>query len=47
LKIEQGHIMGRPGEGELEIGTENGEITGIRLGGSAVTTLDGSISINQ
>ena len=46
LKIEQGHIMGRPGEGELEIRREKGKITGIRLGGSAVKTLDGTININ-
>ena len=46
LKIEQGHIMGRPGEGVLEIIGDNGKTTGIRLGGSAVKTLDGTIIIN-
>ena len=46
LKIEQGHIMGRPGEGVLETISEHGKITGIRLGGSAVKTLDGTITIN-
>jgi trans-2,3-dihydro-3-hydroxyanthranilate isomerase len=46
LKIEQGHIMGRPGEGVLEIRRKNGKITVIRLGGAAVKTLDGTININ-
>jgi trans-2,3-dihydro-3-hydroxyanthranilate isomerase len=45
LKIEQGHIMGRPGEGLLEIQRNEGKITGIRLGGTAVKTLDGTINI--
>ncbi len=45
LRIEQGHIMGRPGEGELEIQRDENRITGIRLGGSAVKTLDGAINI--
>jgi len=47
LKIEQGHIMGRPGEGVLETISEYGKITGIRLGGSAVKTLDGTITIDM
>jgi hypothetical protein len=38
--------MGRPGEGELEIQRNKEKITGIRLGGSAVKTLDGTIHIN-
>ncbi|UCF97096.1 MAG: PhzF family phenazine biosynthesis protein [Spirochaetaceae bacterium] len=46
LNIEQGHLMGRPGEGELEIGRENDIITGIRLGGTAVKTLEGKINIS-
>jgi trans-2,3-dihydro-3-hydroxyanthranilate isomerase len=46
LKIEQGHIMGRPGEGVLEIVRENDKIAGVRLGGSAVRTLDGTINFN-
>jgi trans-2,3-dihydro-3-hydroxyanthranilate isomerase len=46
LKIEQGHIMGRPGAGVLEVQRENGNITGIRLGGPAVQTLEGTININ-
>jgi trans-2,3-dihydro-3-hydroxyanthranilate isomerase len=45
LTIEQGHIMGRPGEGELEIRKDKGKITGIRLGGSAVMTLEGTITV--
>jgi trans-2,3-dihydro-3-hydroxyanthranilate isomerase len=47
LNLEQGHIVGRAGKGVLEVIIENEKITGIRLGGSAVKTLDGTISIDQ
>jgi len=47
LRIEQGHLMGRPGEGLLEIHRENGKIISIRLSGSAVKTLEGTIQIGS
>jgi hypothetical protein len=39
--------MGRPGTGVLEVQQRGGKITGIRLGGSAVQTLNGTIEIDQ
>jgi trans-2,3-dihydro-3-hydroxyanthranilate isomerase len=47
LQIEQGHIMGRPGTGVLEVERKGDRITGIRLGGSAVVTVEGTVSFDQ
>ena len=43
LHIEQGHLLGRPGQGQLEILGDARDITSIKLGGSAVKTLEGTI----
>jgi len=43
LHIEQGHLVGRPGRGELEVVGKPDGITGIRLSGSAVKTTEGEI----
>ena len=44
LKAEQGHIIGRPGLGILEI-PDNPEIIPIRLGGEAVKVMEGDFFI--
>jgi trans-2,3-dihydro-3-hydroxyanthranilate isomerase len=43
LHIEQGHLLGRPGQGQLEVRGSGQNIQGIKLGGSAVKTLEGTI----
>jgi trans-2,3-dihydro-3-hydroxyanthranilate isomerase len=43
LHIEQGHLLGRPGQGQLEVRGSGENIQGIKLGGSAVKTLEGTI----
>ncbi len=45
--MEQGHFLGRPGIGEAEILKKGGEITGVRLGGYAVETLEGVIKFKR
>jgi len=41
LCVEQGHLLGRPGKGEVEIRGDSENILGIRLKGSAVRVMDG------
>jgi trans-2,3-dihydro-3-hydroxyanthranilate isomerase len=43
LHIEQGHLLGRPGYGQLEVRGSAENIQGIKLSGSAVKTLEGTI----
>ena len=43
LVAEQGHPLGRPGRGELEIVGPPGEIQAVRLGGEAVRSLEGRL----
>ena len=43
FKIEQGHLMGRPGTGTVEIVGSAKDIEAVKVGGSAVKTLDGFI----
>lgn len=43
--IEQGHIIGRPGEVYAEVDRGDGHVRGVRVGGSAVTVLRGSIQV--
>jgi trans-2,3-dihydro-3-hydroxyanthranilate isomerase len=42
---EQGHSMHRPGRGTIEIKTANGKITGVKVGGQAVTVLSGALQL--
>ena len=42
---EQGHWIGRPGEGFVEVVGVNELITSVRLAGEAVTVLRGEIDI--
>ena len=45
--VEQGHIMGRPGNVYIEVDrdTDDGPITAVRVGGTAVTVVEGTLSI--
>lgn len=45
LIAEQGHFIGRPGIGILEIGGTSDNITSVKLGGAAVKTLEGEIFV--
>jgi trans-2,3-dihydro-3-hydroxyanthranilate isomerase len=41
--VEQGHLLGRPGHGQVEITGSADRIETVKVGGCAVKTLDGSI----
>jgi trans-2,3-dihydro-3-hydroxyanthranilate isomerase len=45
LTVEQGHTVGRPGQGTVEILQTANQIVSVKVGGSAVRTLDGFIYI--
>lgn len=45
LVAEQGHPLGRPGRGELEIVGEPGSIQAVRLGGEAVRSMEGRLFV--
>ena len=45
LTVEQGHMVGRPGQGTVEILQTANQIVSVKVGGSAVRTLDGYIYI--
>jgi trans-2,3-dihydro-3-hydroxyanthranilate isomerase len=47
LRVEQGHLMGRPGKGTVEIVGSAGNIEAVKVGGSAVRTLEGMIFIQN
>jgi trans-2,3-dihydro-3-hydroxyanthranilate isomerase len=47
FKVEQGHLMGRPGTGTVEIVESGAEIETVKVGGCAVKTMDGVIFIND
>ena len=42
---EQGYIMGRPSKIYVDIGLEEGEIVSVRVGGTAVTVMEGVIRL--
>lgn len=42
-RAEQGDAMGKPGRAELEVTGATGQVQGVRVGGVAVTVLDGSL----
>lgn len=43
--VEQGHLMGRPGVVTVEVDADGDEPTGVRIAGTAVTVLRGSIVV--
>lgn len=43
--VEQGHIMGRPGLVEVEVDAEGDEPAQVRIAGTAVTVLTGTITV--
>ncbi len=43
--VEQGHIMGRPGIVEVEVDGEGEEPTAVRIAGTAVTVLRGTLTV--
>lgn len=43
--VEQGHIMGRPGHIEVEVDAEGDDPVQVRIAGTAVTVLRGTISV--
>jgi trans-2,3-dihydro-3-hydroxyanthranilate isomerase len=45
FRLEQGHLVGRPGQGLLEVIGDRQAISGIKLSGSAVKTMEGTIFI--
>ncbi len=47
LVAEQGHFVGRPGRGVLEISADGGRIDSVRLGGAAVRVLDGTVFVPE
>jgi trans-2,3-dihydro-3-hydroxyanthranilate isomerase len=47
FKVEQGHLMGRPGTATVEIVGSGAEIETVKVGGCAVKTMDGVIFIND
>lgn len=47
LVAEQGHFVGRPGYGVLEIGVVSGRIESVKLGGAAVRVLEGTLMIPE
>lgn len=46
LVAEQGHFVGRPGQGVLDISGAPDQITSVRLGGAAVKTLEGALIVS-
>ncbi|WP_322795742.1 PhzF family phenazine biosynthesis isomerase [Tepidiforma sp.] len=44
-RVEQGHIMGRPGLVDVEVDAEGDEPVGIRIAGTAVTVLRGTLAV--
>jgi PhzF family phenazine biosynthesis protein len=42
---EQGDSLGRPGRLRVELQLQDGEVARVRVGGSAVTALEGSIAV--
>ncbi len=47
FKVEQGHLMGRPGKGTIEIIGPVDNIESVKVGGCAVKTLEGNIFIHS
>ena len=45
IPVEQGHFIGRPGFGKLEIIREDNQIKSVKLGGAAVKVIDGIIEV--
>jgi len=42
-RAEQGDAMGKPGRVELEVRGAGGTIESVRVGGQAITVLDGTL----
>jgi trans-2,3-dihydro-3-hydroxyanthranilate isomerase len=47
LTVAQGHLLGRPGQGTVEILGPAHRIEGVQVGGAAVRTLEGFIYVDQ
>lgn len=47
IVCEQGHILRRPSVIHVEVSSESGQITCVRVGGSAVTVLRGKIAVGS
>lgn len=47
IMCEQGHVLKRPSLIHVEVASQSGEITSVRVGGSAVTVIRGSISVGD
>ncbi|MCP4688149.1 MAG: PhzF family phenazine biosynthesis protein [Desulfobacterales bacterium] len=47
LNVEQGHIMGRPGKGVVEVSGAAGHIETVKVGGAAVKVLDGFLEFGS
>jgi predicted PhzF superfamily epimerase YddE/YHI9 len=45
-RAEQGDAMGKPGRAELEVTGAPGKIERVRIGGKAVTVLEGQLRIS-
>jgi trans-2,3-dihydro-3-hydroxyanthranilate isomerase len=45
ITVEQGHLLGRPGKGVVEIGGPADGIVSVKVGGGAVRTLEGYLCI--
>ena len=45
IRLEQGHILDRPGTGELELilASDSGKLDAVRLGGTAVSSASGTL----
>lgn len=45
IRLEQGHILDRPGTGELELilAPDSGKLNAVRLGGTAVSSASGTL----
>ncbi|HSO20838.1 MAG TPA: PhzF family phenazine biosynthesis protein [Desulfosarcina sp.] len=44
--VEQGHLMGRPGVGTIEVQGSGNAVESVKVGGNAVKTLEGVIYVN-
>ncbi len=47
IVCEQGHVLKRPSLIHVEVTSQSGEITSVRVGGSAVTAIKGSIAVGH
>ncbi len=47
IVCEQGHILRRPSTIHVEVSVEGGKVTGVRVGGSAVSVIKGRIKVSE